>query len=589
MSRSVTHLQVLAFVWHYVRRYKLLVTLMVSFLLIQISCTLVQPLFYKQAVDLISAADPADPGVVRQVILFVLIGIACGVTSLTLHEVATLCLSWMDTKILRQVHSDVFAKIQRLSTRFHISTFAGSTARKINRGVDAVESVIDQMWFHFLPIFVFVTGLATVLTIFAPLLGIVMIVGILVYIAVAVSLNLVLARYYSWASEQDTNLTASLVDTITGNALVKAFSAEVYEEGRHGEVVTEWRRRWWISWRNANLFTWIQFMVLMCVELAALLTAVYLWYRGEFTAGGFIVAIFYIGQIWGRVFDIGRNIREYIKAVAYGEEMVEMYQQPYGVADQEDATDLTVTKGTVALNSITFTYENTDQPIYEDFSLEIAGGEHIALVGHSGGGKSTFVKLLMRLYDMDAGTITIDGQNIAGVTQESLRKNVALVPQDPILFHRSVGENIAYARPDATAEEIEEAARRAHAHEFISKLPDTYNTLVGERGVKLSGGERQRVAIARAILADKPILVLDEATSSLDSASELHIQEGLKELMKGRTAIVIAHRLSTIKAVDRIVVIENGEILEQGSHSELLKLDGGLYRELYELQAGGFM
>ena len=262
---------------------------------------------------------------------------------------------------------------------------------------------------------------------------------------------------------------------------------------------------------------------------------------------------------------------------------------PLGVSDVAEADQLSVRRGEIQFENVRFHYDKASKAVFQDFSLTVAAGERVALVGHSGGGKSTIVKLLLRLYDLNQGRILIDGQDIAKVTQKSLRRSVALVPQDPILFHRSIAENIAYAKPGATSVDIERVAKLAHAHEFIERLPKKYDTLVGERGVKLSGGERQRIAIARAMLADTPVLILDEATSSLDSLSEGFIQEALARLIQGRTTIVIAHRLSTIKRVDRILVIEVGKIVEEGSHAALLKKKDGLYRNFYELQAGGFI
>jgi ATP-binding cassette subfamily B protein len=239
----------------------------------------------------------------------------------------------------------------------------------------------------------------------------------------------------------------------------------------------------------------------------------------------------------------------------------------------------------VRFEHVDFGYRNQPEPIFAGLDVEIAPGERVALVGESGSGKSTFVKLLQRLYDVDGGRIRIDGRDVAEVGQASLRNAISVVPQEPILFHRSLAENIGYAKPEATRDEIVEAASRAHAHEFITRLTHGYDTLVGERGIKLSGGERQRVAIARAILADAPILVLDEATSSLDSVTEQLIQDALVKLLEGRTAIIIAHRLSTIRRVDRILVFDAGRIVESGTHEELMKRDAGRYRELVEMQA----
>ena len=243
----------------------------------------------------------------------------------------------------------------------------------------------------------------------------------------------------------------------------------------------------------------------------------------------------------------------------------------------------------IAFDRVSFKYPGADSYLYKDMCIEIAAGEKLALVGPSGSGKSTMVKLIQRLYNVTDGQIRIDGQDIAKVTMESLRKQIALVPQDPILFHRSLAENIAYGRPDASMDEIVSAARKAFADEFIMALPMGYDSLVGERGVKLSGGERQRVAIARAILADAPILILDEATSSLDSVSEYYIQMALQELMRGRTTITIAHRLSTVQKADRILVFDGGRIVEQGSHASLMACPRSQYRKLYDMQALGLV
>ena len=243
--------------------------------------------------------------------------------------------------------------------------------------------------------------------------------------------------------------------------------------------------------------------------------------------------------------------------------------------------------GEVVFERITFCYSAHVEPLFEDFSVRIRAGERVGLVGHSGSGKTTFVKLLQRLYDVDAGRILIDGQEIAHATQVSLRSQIALVPQEPVLFHRTLAENIGYARPDASMEEIEHAAQLANAHHFIIRQPKGYATLVGERGVKLSGGERQRVALARAFLANAPVLILDEATSSLDSESEALIQEAMHRLIEGRTAIVIAHRLSTVRMLDRILVFEHGRVVEEGRHDALVRKTEGVYKRLFERQALG--
>jgi len=288
------------------------------------------------------------------------------------------------------------------------------------------------------------------------------------------------------------------------------------------------------------------------------------------------------------ILNFGKIIRHTYENLADAEEMTKIFNTPHEIQDAPRAKKLKVVKGKIEFREVSFYYNKT-RKVFEKFNLLIKGCQRVALIGPSGAGKTTVIKLLLRNHDVFGGKILIDGQDISKVTQESLWQNISLVPQDPILFHRSLMENIRYGKFDATDEEVIEASKLAHCHEFINDLPEKYNTFVGERGIKLSGGERQRVAIARAILRNAPILILDEATSSLDSHSESLIQDALDKLMKDKTVIVIAHRLSTIVKMDRIVFIDNGEIIEDGTHQQLIEIKNGHYRKLWELQAGGFI
>ena len=269
------------------------------------------------------------------------------------------------------------------------------------------------------------------------------------------------------------------------------------------------------------------------------------------------------------------------------DELVALHDQPLGVVDRAGAHDILVHKGEIVFDDVTFGYRAQGRQVYDGLSVRIPAGQRVGLVGVSGSGKTTFVKLVQRLHDVDGGRILVDGQDIAAATQDSLRRQVAIVQQEPMLFHRSLAENIAYGRPAASREQIRAAARLAHADDFITRQPKDYATLVGERGVKLSGGERQRVALARAFLADTPILILDEATSSLDSESEAMIQDAMERLMRGRTTLVIAHRLSTVRTLDRILVFDQGRIVEDGSHALLMQRKDGIYRRLVQRQAEG--
>ena len=303
-----------------------------------------------------------------------------------------------------------------------------------------------------------------------------------------------------------------------------------------------------------------------------------------------VILIFQYSQtILVNLWDVSSIFKNFTRVFGDAHEMTVILDTVDTVVDEKGAKKLIVDKGSIHFDHINFKHADAKEDIFNDFDLKIKPGERVGLAGLSGSGKTTLTKLLLRFADVDAGAIKIDDQNIRKVTQHSLRKNIAYVPQEASLFHRTIAENIAYAKPDATMEEIKHAAKRANAAEFIEKLPNSYETMVGERGIKLSGGQRQRIAIARAILKDAPILVLDEATSALDSESEALIQEALLRLMHGRTSIVVAHRLSTISSLDRIVVLDNGKIIEQGPHDELLKLKDGQYKKLWNRQSGAFI
>ncbi len=336
------------------------------------------------------------------------------------------------------------------------------------------------------------------------------------------------------------------------------------------------------SWNAGSIISAIQQALAAVIEVGLLTLGVILWQQGIVTVGDFVLIQVYIISLVNRVWDIGNTLQRVYDAFSDASEMIDIIELPFGISDAPNASALVPTEGTLRFDAVSF-YYNTDRPILSNLDLQIQGGEKIALVGSSGAGKSTVTKLLLRQYDIREGSITIDGQDIREVTQHSLHEAIGYVPQEPILFHRSLRDNIAYGKRTATEEEIVEAAKKAHCHEFISSLPDQYATHVGERGVKLSGGERQRVAIARAILKNAPILVLDEATSSLDSHSESLIQDALEKLMKGKTVIVIAHRLSTVMDADIIFVVAKGKIVAHGTHKELEKKSKD-YKELIKNQ-----
>lgn len=498
--------------------------------------------------------------------------------------------SRLTIRLMSRMAADAFSRVLRLSTDWQANNFAGSIVRRITRGMWAVDLLNDTLLLALFPAILVLTGSAIVLGTHWLSMGLLVAAAASLYVAASVCVSVgYVAPAARLSNLQDTRIGATLADAITCNAVVKSFGAEAREESRLAHVFAKWSRRTFRHWAFATRGSALQLTLLTGFRNGVALYALFLWWRGLATPGDvtFVLTSYFI--VHGYLRDIGQHVANLQRSVNEMEEMVELQQQPLGVDDRAGAKPLVVTAGEIVFDRVGFTYSRQSSPLFSDFSLRIAPGERVGLVGHSGSGKTTFVKLLHRLYDLNGGEIRIDGQTIADVQQDSLRAQLALVPQEPILFHRSLAENIAYGRPDATREEIEEAACLANAHDFISAQVKGYGTLVGERGVKLSGGERQRVALARAFLANAPVLVLDEATSSLDSESEAAIQEAMERLMVGRTAIVIAHRLSTVRMLDRILVFDKGQIIEEGTHESLVRKMGGTYQRLFEKQAMGLV
>jgi ATP-binding cassette subfamily B protein len=487
---------------------------------------------------------------------------------------------------MAEMTDEAFRRVQSFSADWHADTFAGATVRRISRAMWGYDVVSDAVIAWIGPALIVLAVLSIKIMLRWPMIGAFSIAMVAVYIATTVAFS----NFYVMAANRrsvalDSRIGGALADSISSNPTVKGFGAEAREEARIGRVTRDWRGATLITW-NRYTTAWIVQNLVMAA-LAAGLTALMVsaWFQHRANAGdvAFVITTFMIMS--GYLRNMGDNIRMLQRGLADVEDVARYARMKPDVRDAPDAAPFLPGAGEARFDNVTFRYKSADKPLYRDFDLTIRPGERVALVGPTGSGKSTFVKLLQRLYDVQGGRILIDGQDIALVRQGDLRRSIAVVPQDPALFHRSIAENIGYARPDATLEEIQLAARRARAHDFISALAKGYDTLVGERGVKLSGGERQRVAIARAFLADAPILVFDEATSSLDVETEVQVQAATEELMAGRTTIVIAHRLSTIRSADRILVFDGGRIVEEGRHGDLVAR-GGAYARLHAVTQG---
>jgi ATP-binding cassette subfamily B protein len=508
-----------------------------------------------------------------------------GVSGVLFRHLGFIGITGMTLRTMSETAQEAFARLQRFSTDWHANNFAGSTVRKITRGMWALDLLTDTILIALLPSLVVLLGTTALLAWHWPVMGLVVLAGALVYIGITVALSLnYVAPAARLANSWDTRVGGVLADAISCNPVVKAYGAELREDARIVGVMAKWALRTRRTWVRGTISGTAQQIVLLFMRGSVVGLAIWLWASGQASPGDIAFVLTSYAVVHGYLRDVGQHVHNLQRSVNDMEELVAMHAQPYGVPDRKDASAMSVIAGEIAFEDVTFHYGGHAEPLYRNFSLVIRAGEKVGLVGRSGSGKTTFVKLVQRLYDVTSGRIAIDGRDIASATQASLRGQIAIVQQEPVLFHRSLAENIAYARPSASLAEIEQAARLANAHEFIMRLPKGYATLVGERGVKLSGGERQRVALARAFLADAPILILDEATSSLDSESEALIQQAMERLMQGRTTIVIAHRLSTVRAMDRILVFDRGRVVEEGPHEALLKRENGAYRGLFEKQ-----
>ncbi|MBV8845932.1 MAG: ABC transporter ATP-binding protein [Bryobacterales bacterium] len=558
-----------------------------SSVLILIGCDIVSPLIYKRFFDQL-AVDPLHPAAragLAQIYHTILLIAIMSAISWIAYRACHFAVIQFESRTMKDLTDHCFAYLQNHSHRFFTDNFAGALVKRVNRFAASFEITADQI----------------TLDIGQTLLRIIFVVGVLfwrnvtlgcVFLAWTIafmSFNFFFARWklkFDLArAELDTKVTARLADTIANAVNLKLFAAIDREVGLFKNLTGKHQRArskaWMLGWNSEGL----QGFSIRALEIVVLVIAVRYWFIGLLTLGDFVLLRSYLYQLTDNVRQMGQDIRRIYEAMADANEMTEILLAPHEIVDAEPAAILAVAKGAVEFRNVQFSYTAGSNLVLRDFSLKIRAGERVGIVGPSGGGKSTVLKLLVRLHDVNGGHILIDNQDCALVSQSSLHQNIAYVPQDPILFHRSLMENIRYSKPTASGEDVIRAAKLAHCHEFISSFPDGYETLVGERGVKLSGGERQRVAIARAILMDAPIFILDEATSSLDSESEMYIQDSLANLFMGRTVIAVAHRLSTIRKMDRIVVVKDGHIIEEGSHDLLVKMENGLYQKLWNLQS----
>lgn len=488
-------------------------------------------------------------------------------------------------KLEANIRMAMFDHIQHHSPKYFNEHFAGSLSNKIGDMTTQITSILQSLM-------VFIPAVASsilILLFFSrinPLFAMILAIWIVLHFFICVFFSAKCLEYSNEHGEARSTLAGKIVDSFTNNFAVNLFSRFQFENlrvARYQKIEQErnYRAQYYVA------LMLLFFSVLFLVGIITLNAFLILyWIQNKITTGEVI-------QVFNTTFNVvmilwvaGNLMPQFVKSVGIASQALSVMLDPQDVIDPPETPSLTITKGDIIFENVSFQYG--EKKLFDNKDVHIKGGEKVGLVGYSGAGKSTFVNLILRFYPIKKGRILIDGQDISRVTLDSLRKQIALIPQDPLLFHRTLEENIQYGNIEASEEDIIQAAKQAHCDEFIKKCPNGYASLVGERGTKLSGGERQRIAIARAMLAGAPILILDEATSSLDSVTEKFIQESLERLMQNRTTIVIAHRLSTLAKMDRILVFDQGRVVEEGSHDELIA-KGGFYAYMWKMQVGGFL
>lgn len=551
----------------------------------------VLPYIIAEVIDVLSTTTIA-PGQVWETFgnWIIIFAVSAIVGELIVWRLAVLVLWKLERKVAFDLYMQCFNHLAEQSARFHANRFGGSLVSQTNKFIGSFIRLEDTLMFQLLPL---ISSLVFTLIILGPRLPLftaLLAVFCATFMAIALLSFKKIRRLSEAEAATNTKLSGLIADMVSNVLAVKSYSNELSEKRRFERANDKAQLASGAVMRSVIKRDVGFGAVLVGISVAAFIVLIggQAWF--DVSLGTLVLAVTYSMQILGRMWDFNSILRNVNRSFGDAHDMTKILLSPIEVKDPAEPLRFVGTKGQIEFKAMSFRHKDDSKAdsLFDNFNLSVKPGEKIGLVGRSGSGKTTLTKLLLRFSDLDSGEIAIDGTPINKVLQKDLRSVVAYVPQEPLLFHRSLKENIAYGKPEAGISEIKKAAEKAHAVEFIEKLPKGYLTLVGERGVKLSGGQRQRIAIARAILKDAPILVLDEATSALDSESEKLIQAALWELMEGRTALVIAHRLSTIQKMDRIVVLDEGKIIEQGSHQDLIQR-GGVYSELWAHQSGGFI
>ncbi len=589
LKKNKIHLKkILKYYWIHIKKYKkFAIGVQVFFILASISSTLATPIFYKQIIDLIS--NTTNRASISHELMYLLGLIFLNSIFFNIfYRLGDYTYTYFVSNVAKELSFFTFNSLQKHSFSFFSDNFSGALVTKSKRFIYSFYNLTEQFVFSISFRLIRISIYIITLAVFAPILAIIYVIWLFIYCTIVYSFTKKQAPLDLAEASADSKVTSRLADNITNILNIKIFASQKLESERFLKVLNTEEKKRRTSLYFKNFQNVLQGLLFMILEISIMYIALNKWIDGEITAGSIAIVQLYIIGSFDVVWGIGRSIISIQKSLTDAQEMIDIFETESDIKDTKNPEKCKINKGEIKFENVTFKYKQ-NKNVFDNFNFKIQSNQKIGLVGHSGAGKSTIINLLLRFVDVNSGCIKIDNQDIRKISQDDLRKNISYVPQESILFHRSIYENIAYGKPNAKKDEVIEAAKKAHAHEFIVKLPNGYNTLVGERGTKLSGGERQRVAIARAMLKNAPILVLDEATSALDSISEKYIQEAFETLMKNRTTIVIAHRLSTIQRMDRIIVLDDGRIVEEGTHEKLIGKNSGIYSEFWKSQSSEFL
>ena len=561
---------------------KLRVVIAMVLLVLAKLANVVVPVFYKQAVDALTPGNAVAAALSVPVLLIVAYGVARAL-ALAFGELRDAVFARVAQRAIRQVALKTFRHLHALSLRFHLERQTGGLSRSIERGTAGIEFLLTFSLFNIVPTLVEMAMVTVILwSLYDFTFALVILATIFVYIVLTLAITEWRTKYVRRMNDTDAEANTKAIDSLLNFETVKYFGNEDHEADRFDLSRQRYERAAIRSKATLSTLNIGQGVVIAAGLVAVMIMAGQGVVAGRMTVGDFVLVNTYLVQLYMPLNFLGFVYREIRQSLVNMEQMFALLNVNAEIADSVDARPLQVSQGVVEFRDVDFRYE-ANRPILHGVSFRVPAGNTVAIVGPSGAGKSTISRILFRFYDVASGAVTIDGQDIRNVTQKSLRHAIGIVPQDTVLFNDSIYYNIAYGRPDATREEVEQSARLARIHDFVAALPEGYDTKVGERGLKLSGGEKQRVAIARTILKDPPILLFDEATSALDTRTEREIQNSLKEVSRARTTLVIAHRLSTVVDAEEIIVLDQGRIVERGRHGALLA-QGGIYAAMWQRQ-----